>query len=156
MGTMYRQITATFLIISISSSAGAETLLECSRIDDDLERIACYDGLAGRVEEKIEDSYEGTTEQRVEARNESVVEEVIGSGESVPDFLTLEIKDVIRDKTGRITYRTTDGRLFRRSSGSSISFRVGDKCTLEAGIMGAVFLVREDGKKNKVKELSSK
>jgi len=144
------------MIISFSSSVGAETLLECSRIEDDEARIACYDGLAGRVEVKIEDSYEGTTEQRVEARNESVVEEVMGSDESVPDFLTLEIKDVIRDKTRRITYRTTDGRLFKRSSGSSISFKVGDKCTLEPGIMGAVFLVREDGKKNKVKELSLK
>ena len=152
---MYRQITAAFMIITISTSVGAETLLECSRIEDDVERVACYDGLAGRVEEKIEDSYEGTTEQRVEARNESVAEAVMGSDESVPDFLTLEIKDVIRGQTGRITYRTTDGRLFRRSSGSSVSFSVGDKCTLETGIMSAIFLVREDGKKNKVKELSS-
>ncbi len=144
------------MIISISSSVGAETLLECSRIEDDVERVACYDGLAGRVEETLEDSYEGTTEQRVEARNESITEAVVGSDESVPDLLTLEIKDVIRDKNRRITYRTTDGRLFRRSSGSMISFRVGDKCRLESGFMNAVFLVREDGSKNKVKELSSK
>lgn len=155
MGTTYKQITV-LMAISFSASAGAETLLECSRIEDGVERVACYDNVAGRVEKKMEVAYEGTTEQRVEARKESIAEEVVGSGESMPDLLTLEIKEVLRDRNRRITYLTTDGRIFRRSNSAMIRFSVGDKCTLEDGVMGAIFMVREDGRKNKVEELSSK
>jgi hypothetical protein len=152
---MYRKIIAAFMIASLSSSAGADTLLECSQIENADERMACYDDLAGRVEEKMEDSYEGTTEQRVEARNESINEEIVGSDEPAPELMSLEIKKVHRDRSGRLVYQMTDGRLFKRSSSSMISFRAGDKFNLESGVMGSVFLVREDGKKNKVKELSS-
>lgn len=155
MGTMYKQI-ATLMIISFSASVGAETLMECSQIEDAAERVACYDKVAGRVEKKMEEAYKGTTKQRVEARKESIAEEVVGSDEFVPELLTLEIKEVLLDRNRRITYLTTDGRVFRRSNSAMIRFKVGDKCTLEAGVMGAVFLVREDGSKNKVKELPSK
>lgn len=155
MGTMYKQI-AILIVISISASVSAETLMECSQIEDAAERVACYDKVAGRVEKKMEEAYEGTTEQRVVARKESIAEEVVGSDEFVPELLTLEIKKVLRDRNRRITYLTTDGRVFRRSNSAMIRFKVGDKCTLEAGVMGAVFLVREDGSKNKVKELPSK
>ncbi len=153
---MYRKITAALMIASLSPSVGADTLLECSQIEDADERVACYDNLAGRVEVKMDDSYEGTTEQRVEARNESITAEIVGSDEPAPELMTMEIKKVLRDRSRRLVYQMTDGRLFKRSSGSSISFKVGDKCTLETGVMGSVFMVREDGKKNKVKELSSK
>jgi len=153
---MYRKIAAVLMIISFSSSSGAETLLECSQIEDAAKRVACYDKLAGRVEDRMEDKYEGTTAQRVEARKDSIAEEVVGSDETAPELLTLEIKQVFRDRNRRITYLTTDGRLFRRSTGSTISFKAGDKCNLVAGVMGSIFLVREDGRKNKVKELASK
>lgn len=155
MGTMYKQ-TAILMVISFSASVSAETLMECSQIEDAAERVACYDKVAGRVEKKMEEAYEGTTEQRVVARKESIAEAVVGSDEFVPSLLTLEIKEVLRDRNRRITYLTTDGRVFRGSDSAMIRFKVGDKCTLEAGVMGAVFLVREDGSKNKVKELSSK
>lgn len=153
---MYRKITAALMIASLSSSVGADTLLECSQIEDVDERVACYDDLAGRVEVKMDDSYEGTTEQRVEARNESITEEIVGSDKPAPELMSLEVKKVHRNRSGRLVYQMTDGRLFRRSSSSRISFRAGDKCNLESGVMGSVFLVREDGKKNKVEELSSK
>jgi hypothetical protein len=153
---MYKKIAATLIITGFSSIAGAETLLECSRIEDAAERVACYDKVAGRVEEKMEEEYVGTTEQRVEARKDSIAEEVVGDDEPVPELLTLEIKKVIRDRSRRLTYVTTDGRFFRRSPSSMVSFKAGDKCTIKPGVLGSIFLVREDGSKNKVKELSSK
>ena len=66
---MYRKIAAALLIASVSSALGAETLLDCSRIEDATDRVACYDKLAGRVEEKLEETYEGTT-PRSELRQE--------------------------------------------------------------------------------------
>lgn len=156
MGTMYRKIAAALLIVSFSSALGAETLLDCSRIEDATDRVACYDKLAGRVEEKLEETYEGTTEERVEARNDSIAEEVVGAKEPAPELLMLEIKKVQRDRNRRIIYLTTDGRAFRRSTGSTITFKAGDKCTMKSGVMGSVFLIREDGRKNKVKELATR
>ena len=114
---MYRQIAAALIITGFSSIAGAETLLECSRIEDAAERVACYDKVAGRVEDKMEADYEGTTEQRVEARKDSIAEEVVGDDEPVPELLVLEIKRVIRDRVKRLIYETTDGRFFRRNPG---------------------------------------
>ena len=156
MGTIYRKITSVLIVIGFSSSAGAETLLECSRIEDAAKRVACYDRLAGRVEEKMEEKYEGTTEQRVEARQESITEEVVGSDGPAPELLALEIKRVFRDRNRRLIYVMTDGRIFRRSPGSQISLKAGDKCNLQTGVMNSIFLVSEDGKKSKVKELISK
>ena len=153
---MCNKIAAVLLLISFSLSAGAETLLECSQIEDAAKRVACYDQLAGRVEEKMEEKHEGTTQQRVEARTESIAEEVVGVVEQAADVSDLEIKRVVRDRSKRVTYVTTDGRVFQRSSGSRLTFRVGDKCELESGVMNAIFLLCNDGKKNKVKELATK
>lgn len=156
METYYKQIAATFLIAGFSASVNAETLLECSRIEDTDERVACYDKLAGRVEEKMDEAYSGTTEQRVEARNESIAEEIVGAKEEAPDLLIVEIEKILRDRTNRITYLTTDGRLFKRSPDSRVTFKAGDKCSLRSGVMKSLFLVRDDGKQNKVTELHSK
>ena len=153
---MRKKIAAILLILSFSASQGAETLLECSQIEDAAERVTCYDQLAGRVEEKMEEKHEGTTAQRVEARTESIAEEVVGVVEQPADIHDLEIKRVVRDRAGRVTYVTTDGRVFQRSSGSRITFRVGDKCELESGVMNSIFLVCNDDQKNKVKELATK
>lgn len=131
-------------------------MLECSQLEDQQERLDCYDQVAGRVEEKLEKERTGTTEERVEARNEEVTQEIVGAkpSEVVPDILTVEIQKVMRDRTRRVIYKTTDGRYFRRSSSSRVTFRVGDTCEIDEGMFGSVFLVRKDGQKNKVEELS--
>ncbi len=155
---MCRQIAAGLVILGLSVSANGETLMECSKIEDAAERVACYDRLAGRVEEKMEETYEGTTEERVEKRTESIAEEVVGSTETVaaPEVSNLEIKRVVIDRNRRVTYVLADGRVFRRSSGSRATFKVGNRCQLESGVMRSVFLVCDDGRKNKVEELATK
>ena len=153
---MRKKIAAILLVLSFSTSQGAETLLECSQIEDASDRVACYDLLAGRVEEKMDEKREGTTAQRVEARTESIAEEVVGVIELPADIHDLEIKRVVHDRAKRVTYVTTDGRVFQRGSGSRITFRVGDKCELESGVMNSIFLVCNDSQKNKVKELATK
>ncbi len=143
-------------MLSLASTAGAQSMLECSQLENEEDRLECYDRVAGRVEEKLEEKRSGTTAERVEARNEAVTEEIVGakSDEKVPDLLTVEIAKVMRDRSRRVVYKTSDGRYFRRSSGSVITFSVGDTCEIEEGMLGSTFLVRADGQKNKVKELS--
>lgn len=155
---MYRKAAATLIILGLASTAGAQSMLECSQLEDQQARLECYDEVAGRVEEKLEKERTGTTKERVEARNEDVTEEIVGAkpSEVVPDVMAIEIEKVIRDRNRRIIYKTADGRYFRRSSSSRITFRVGDNCVIEDGMFGSIFLVRNDGQKNKVEELSVK
>lgn len=132
-------------------------MLDCSKLESETERLECYDEVAGRVEKKLEeDTYSGTTEERVDARNESITEEVVGpvTHEQAPVVLKVEIKTAHRDRNRRVTYETVDGRYFRRNSSTGVTFKPGDVCKIEKGVMSAIFLVREDGKRNKVKELS--
>ncbi len=144
------------MILGFASTASAQSMLECSRLESEQERLDCYDRVAGRVEEKLEEQRVGTTEKRVEARNEAITEEVVGKqpDTAVPDILTVEIEKVLRDRNRRPVYRTTDGRLFRPSSSSRITFEAGERCVIEEGAFGSMFLVSEDGKRNKVKELN--
>lgn len=149
---MCRKIAIGILLVT-STAANAETLLECSKIADPEERVACYDRLAGRVEEKMEKPQVGTTQERIEARQQSVAEEVMGDASQAPDIVTLTISRVIRDKTRRVTYLSEDGRLFARSTSETKNFKEGDTVRIEKGMLSAIFLVRDDGMKIKVKEV---
>ena len=133
-------------------------MLECTKLDNEEERLTCYDNVAGRVEKQLEEERTGTTEERVESRNEAITETIVGEkieGSSAPDLYTVIIKNVQYDRNRRAIYTTDDGRYFRRSSGSRVTLRPGDECTIEEGMMGSVFLVRSDGKRNKVDELKT-
>lgn len=149
---MCRKIAIAILLVA-STGANAETLLECSKIEDAAERVACYDRLAGRVEEKMVEPQVGTTEERIEARKQSVAEEVIGDASQAPDIVTLTISRVIWDRNRRVTYLSEDGRLFARSSSETKNFKEGDTVRIEKGMLSAIFLVRDDGMKIKVKEV---
>lgn len=149
---MCRKIAIAILLVA-STAANAETLIECSRIDDAEERVACYDRLAGRVEEKMVEPQVGTTEERIEARQLSVAEEVIGDTSQAPDIVTLKISRIIRDRNRRVTYLSEDGRLFARSTSETKNFKEGDTVRIEKGVLSAIFLVRDDGMKIKVKEV---
>lgn len=145
---------AVFILLASSTAVQAETLIECAKIEDPGERVACYDKLAGRVEKKLNEPQIGTTEQRIEARNQSVAEEIVGEGAASPEIMTVEIERILRDRNRRVSYLTTDGRVFKRSSSATRNFNVGDVLTIQHGMMGSIFLVREDGFKIKVTEVS--
>jgi hypothetical protein len=144
-------------LLGISSPALSSTLLECSKIIDPAERVACYDGLAGRVEKKMEEAKEshvGTTEERIQTLNEGIADEVLGEDTPEPEILSLKIKEIVMDKrTGRIIFLAEDGREFARSASSMRKFDVADEVSIERGMLGSMFLVRQDGLRIKVKEL---
>jgi hypothetical protein len=149
---MYRKIVFGLMLASVYSSLAAETLLDCAKIEDPAERVACYDKVAGRVEKKMEAPQTGTTEERIEARNLSVAEEVVGGKNEPPPVDSVEIKSVLRDRNRRVTYVMVDGRRFKRSTSERVTFKSGDKLTIEDGLFGSKFLVRDDGQRNKVSE----
>ena len=150
---MYRKIALLALLLA-SAGVNAQTLVECSKIADAAERVECYDKVAGRVEKKMVEPQVGSTEERIEARQQAVAEEVIGDASVAPDIVTLKIARVVRDRSRRVTYVSEDGRLFARSSSEMKNFKVGDTVRIESGMLSAIFLVRDDGVKIKVKEVN--
>lgn len=150
---MYRKIALLALLLA-SAGVNAQTLVECSKIADAAERVECYDKVAGRVEKKMVEPQVGSTEERIEARQQAVAEEVIGDASVAPDIVTLKIARVVRDRSRRVTYVSEDGRLFARSSSEMKNFKAGDTVRIETGMLSAIFLVRDDGVKIKVKEVN--
>lgn len=150
---MHKKIIVTFVFIQFAPLLTAETLLECSKIEDASVRVTCYDKIAGRIEEKMDQNQEGTTKQIVQKKNQSIAEEIMGNESPAAQLMTFKIKKILRDRNRRITYVTVDGRRFRRSTSATTNFTVGDTLRIEEGFMGAIFLVRDDGRKIKAKEL---
>lgn len=151
---MCKKAAILISVFLVATNLGARTLMECAEIDDVNERVACYDELAGRVEEKLDKKHAGKTRQRVEAKNRSITEEVVGAEESPERRLTsMQIDRVVRNRNGRVVYVTTDGRMFRKISQIPANFRKNARVRLQDGVFGSSFLVDEDGLKLKVREL---
>lgn len=152
-----KNLTASLVLLSTAiyfNALQAETLSDCSKIESMEERVACYDRLAGRVEQKMEEEYEGTTQQQIEKKNEAISKEILGEEAPQEELMVVEIARVLHDRNKRVIFVTTDGRVFKKSASTASSFSVGDKLRMEKGFLSAVFLVREDGMRIKVQEIS--
>ena len=104
--------------------------------------------------EEAKESHVGTTEERIQTLNEGIADEVLGEDTPEPEILSLKIKKIVMDKrTGRIIFLAEDGREFARSASSMRKFDVADEVSIERGMLGSMFLVRQDGLRIKVKEL---
>lgn len=154
MGNFREKSLILFLLMAVPSLGVGQTLLECSKIEDPSARVACYDQVAGRVEEKIQKTDQGATADRIEARQESLAEEIIGDTNISEKILTVTIDRVIRNKIGRVTFITTDGRYFLRAASSRTSWKPGEVLKIESGMLGSMFLVNSEGSKVKVQEVT--
>lgn len=151
---MRKKTVIPILLLLFAMNAMAKSLMECTEIDDVDERVACYDAVAGRVEKKLDEKHEGSTSERVEAKNRSITEEVVGRDKSPQQQLTImRISELVRTRVGRVIYVTDDGRLFRKVSQVPVNFSEDDRVALREGMFGAPFLVNEEGLALKVREI---
>jgi len=153
MGRSRKEIAVGFLLCSVMHPVFAATLLECAAIEDVDKRLKCYDKMADRVQAKITEVKEirATTEVKKALRQE-VVESVIAVEPEVDEF---KIAEIYRNKILRVTFIAEDGRRFARDSSARSQFKRGDLVRLGRGFMGSKILVRSDGLRIKVKEISA-
>ena len=153
MAISRKEIATGLLLCLAIQPIYAASLLECAALEDVDKRLKCYDAMANRVQTKIIEVEEvrATTEVKQALRQE-VVEAVIAVEPEVDQF---KIVDIYRNKILRVTFIAEDGRRFAKDSGTRSQFRQGDRVRLERGFMGSKILVRSDGLRIKVKEISA-
>ena len=146
------KIVLLAILMSLAEGARGASLLDCADIESVEARLACYDDLAGRVEEKISESKAPavSTQQREVIRQEAAAV-AIGKKPATDSFT---IKRAVRSKILRMSYISDDGRRFVDQSTHQLAFNEGDRVRLERGFMGAKILVRSDGLRLKVKEVT--
>jgi len=153
---MYRKVILLILVLQSGYAVAADdtTLLKCSKIKDSAERVACYDKVANKVQQKLNTEYNGTAQERKQAKDESISNEVVGIQANKTEMTGSTITGVTWDRNRRPVYATSDGRFFRRSSDSHSSFSQGDEVHVKQGMFGSLFLIRSDGLKVKVDEIN--
>ena len=152
MDSVWKKSVGLIGLLLLSTSAMTADIGACAEIESVKKRLACYDDLAGRVQEKIaEVDAKPTSTQEREAIRQEAVAVVIGEK---PEADAFKIKRVYRNRLNRITYIADDGRRFKNQASGTSAFRSGDAVRLKEGFLGAKVLVRTDGLRAKVKEIS--
>ncbi len=152
MGSFWKKSGALIGLLLMGGNALAADIGACAEIESVKKRLACYDDLAGRVQEKMaEVTAKPTSTKEREAIRQEAVAVVIGKK---PEADAFKIKRVYRNRLNRITYIADDGRRFKNQASGTSAFRSGDIVRLEEGFLGAKLLVRADGLQAKVKEIS--
>ena len=155
MGRMRAQkyIILVSIFAAVSVPAAAQDMLSCSKINNDSDRLACYDSVAGRVEEALTKDVQGTAVSRIKEREESIQAAVIGDYDvAAQEYEGFVIAKIYLNNQRRPVYVSKDGRVFQQVSGITPVAQVGDEVELEQGMFGSVFLKTSSGARFKVKE----
>jgi len=141
------------ILAATSLPVAAQDMLSCSKINNDSQRLACYDSVAGRVEEALTKDVQGTAVSRIKEREESIQAAVIGDYDvAAQEYEGFVIAKIYLNNQRRPVYVSKDGRVFQQVSGITPFAQVGDQVELEQGMFGSVFLKTSSGGRVKVKE----
>ena len=144
--------------------ANANESNQCISIVDDVKRLSCYDSLF--IDESIEPKVIelGTIKKSVETlkKTESELEDATikaaqdAYNQVIEDAKAMVVAKVTEGRNKKVYYYMNNDRIFRKNTSRSATFRVDDIVELEGGALGAQFLINQNGKRIKVKEINSK
>ena len=159
------------LIISLSLSplaVGAD-LDQCLKISNDRDRLKCYDKLHGF--DQFSEANIGRLENRTLERpspvklgssqtegNKDADGATISAAQKAYDTIiansqTLKISNISKSRSGKVYYYTQSGRVFRKNTDRTVTFKRNDNVTLELGFLGSMFMTNQDNIRIKVKEM---
>ncbi len=160
-----------FLIISLSLSplaVGAD-LDQCLKISNDRDRLKCYDKFHGF--DQSSEANIGQLENRTLERpspvklgssktegNKDADGATISAAQKAYDTIiansqTLKISNISKSRSGKVYYYTQSGRVFRKNTDRTVTFKRNDSVTLELGFLGSMFMTNQDNIRIKVKEM---
>lgn len=154
----YRNGLILAALTLLCAQANAQSFMECADIEDDANRLNCYDTAAAAIKTSMQKPQAGSSEQRQEQRNAEVAAIVFGEEqapeiiEEVPEQITFIIKDVLFTQQRDTIFIAEDGRLFKKMSDTQVTIKRGERVSIEDGFFGSIFLVTEKGVRIKVKE----
>ena len=160
-----RLASSIFYIVLISSTiAHANETNRCVSIVDDVKRLACYDSMF--IDQSIEPKVIelDTIKKPVETlkKTESKLENATikaaqdAYNQIIEDAKAMVVAKVTEGRNKKVYYYMNNDRIFRKNTSRSATFRVDDIVELEGGALGAQFLINQNGKRIKVKEINSK
>lgn len=159
------------LVFSFSAFSYAETLSEamqaCSRVDNSLKRLVCFDQLAQRANGMQDvELPEYVERHRAAPRGPAVAnnypnapqgrtadpEDQFGKRAPQPgavEELVAVISEIETFGRDRLRVTLDNGQVWYQSTGDSISLKVGDTIIISKGMMGA-FYMKEQGSKRRM------
>ena len=150
--------------IVLTSSANANETNRCVSIVDDVKRLSCYDSLF--IDQSIEPKVVelDAIKKPVETlkKTESELEDATikaaqdAYNQVIEDAKAMVVAKVTEGRNKKVYYYMNNDRIFRKNTSRSATFRVDDIVELEGGALGAQFLINQNGKRIKVKEINSK
>jgi hypothetical protein len=158
--------------LGLSSLAVGADLDQCLKISNDRDRLKCYDkyhGFNQSSEAKIDLLGERATEAlerpspiklgqlKTQDKN-SADGATISAAQKAYDTIiansqTLKISNISKSRSGKVYYYTQSGRVFRKNTDRTVTFKRNDSVTLELGFLGSMFMTNQDDIRIKVKEM---
>jgi len=152
------------IYIVLTSSANASEANQCVSIVDDVKRLSCYDSLF--IDESIEPkvieldiikkSVETLKKTESELEDATIKAAQDAYNQVIEDAKAMVVAKVTEGRNKKVYYYMNNDRIFRKNTSRSATFRVDDIVELEGGALGAQFLINQNGKRIKVKEINSK
>ena len=150
--------------IVLTSSENANETNRCVSIVDDVKRLSCYDSLFidQSIEPKvveldaIKKPVETLKKTESELKDATIKAAQDAYNQIIEDAKAMVVTKVAEGRNKKVYYYMNNDRIFRKNTSRSATFRVDDIVELEGGALGAQFLINQNGKRIKVKEINSK
>lgn len=144
--------------------ANANESNQCISIIDDMKRLSCYDSLFidQPIEPKvievdiIKKPIENLRKLESDRENATIKAARDAYNQIIADSEAMVVKKVAENKNKKVYYYMKNGRIFRKNTSRSATFRMNDVVELEGGALGAQFLINQNGRRIKVKEVQLK
>lgn len=149
-------------------AVGAD-LDQCLKISNDRDRLKCYDKLhgfdqsseanIGRLENRTLELPSpvklgsSQTEGNKDADGATISAAQKAYDTIIANSQTLKISNISKSRSGKVYYYTQSGRVFRKNTDRTVTFKRNDSVTLELGFLGSMFMTNQDSIRIKVKEM---
>jgi len=157
----------TLLIgLFISVSAQSNTIDHCLKITNSSDRLSCYDQAFGyKNDAGVQVVSTAVTVNTVEKSTTSPIEKpvakktTVNAAQKAYDLViansrTMKVVKVTTNKRKKVYYYTDTGRVFRKNTDRTVTFKVNDQVRIENGFLAAQFLINQAGTKIKIKEIA--
>ena len=161
----YTRNLALLAGLLMSLAVQSNEINHCLKITNSSARLSCYDqafgykdGTAEQVVSKAIITKSATTVTPAPTERPIAKKVTVSAAQKAYDLviansLTMKIVKVSTNKRKNVYYHTDTGRVFRKNTDRTVTFRVNDQVKIEQGFLAAQFLINQDGTKIKIKEI---
>ena len=161
----YTRNLALLAGLLMSLAVQSNEINHCLKITNSSARLSCYDqafgykdGTAEQVVSKAITMQTATIATPAPAKRPIAKKVTVTAAQKAYDLviansLTMKIVKVSTNKRKNVYYHTDTGRVFRKNTDRTVTFRVNDQVKIEQGFLAAQFLINQDGTKIKIKEI---